>query len=163
MTDSAPTSPSCPSPRPIPGFTSKPQTPPHHGSGHGVYQTFVGQHRGHGATLYTQTPQSVSVHERTVSSPTSHKSRPPPPDDYFRVTDRPHSLGRTAAEVSVKYPGTPLNADWSGSTTGRANAKLTRKDLCSEHRLRRSLVLQSVCLHTKLVSHVHETGGHKSP
>lgn len=129
VTDSAPTPLPCPSPRPIPGFTSKPQTPPHHGSGHGVYQTFVGQHRGHGATLFTQAPQSVWLRERIVSSPTSQESRPPHQNDCFRVTDCPGSLGRRAGEVSVKCPGTPLNTDWPGSIKGRGNVPRTRKNV----------------------------------
>lgn len=127
LTDSAPISPSCPSPLPIPRFTSKPQTPPHHGSGHGVYQTFVGQHRGHGATLFTQTPQSVWVRERTVSSPTSQKSGPPPPERLLPGHRLPSFAGESCREASVKYPETFLNTDWPGSMKGRDNAKQTRK------------------------------------
>lgn len=104
VTDSVPTSPPCPSPRPIPRFTSKPQTPPHHGSGHGVYQTFVGQHRGHGATLFTQAPQSVRVRERTVSSPTSQKSPPPPPERLLPGHRLPWFAGENSRGGECEMP-----------------------------------------------------------
>lgn len=84
--------------------TSKPQTPPHHGSGHRVYQTFVGQHRGHGATLFTQTPQSVWDRERTVSSPTSQKSGPPPQERLLPGHRLPSFAGKSCRGGECEVP-----------------------------------------------------------
>lgn len=63
--------------RPHPGADFvKPQTLPHHGSGHGVYQAFVGQHRSHIATL-APSDAATWAPFRSVSSSTSQTRLPP--------------------------------------------------------------------------------------